>query len=165
MGRTLTFWYRPIYALVWWWCAVDFGFWRILKNIERRFWMVHFYYHNIYFSKEVTKLRNGSPPIKMTGNSSKDDRKYVKLQNSMVSSLIVPFPGWVTTAKINTSWKLGASFRHKVKYKEKGNCKINKTFRIYLKQYTKMPQIWFQMEWLCIFFTTTCMTSVYVFKC
>jgi hypothetical protein len=29
----------------------------------------------------------------MTGNSSKDDRKYVKLQNSMVSSSIVPFPG------------------------------------------------------------------------
>jgi hypothetical protein len=69
----------------------------------------------------------------------------------MVSFSIVPFHGWVPTVKINAIWKLGASFRHKVKYKEKGNCKINKTFRIYLKQYTKMPQIWFEMEWLCIF--------------
>ena len=99
----------------------------------------------------MNKIGNGSPPIKITGYSNKDDRKYVKLQNSTVSFSIVPFPGWVSTVKINAIWKLGASFRHKVKYKEKGNCKINKTFRIYLKQYTKMPQIWFQIEWLCIF--------------
>jgi hypothetical protein len=45
----------------------------------------------------------------------------------MDSSSIVPFPGWVTTVKINSSWKLGASFRHKAKFKEKGNCKITKT--------------------------------------
>ena len=69
----------------------------------------------------MNKIGNGSPPIKITGNSSKDGRKYVKLQNSMVSSSIVPFPGWVTTVKMNSSWKLEASFRHKVKYKEKGN--------------------------------------------
>ena len=75
----------------------------------------------------MNKIGNGSPPIKITGNSSEDDRKYVNLKNSMDSSSIVPFPGWVTTVKINSSWKLGASFRHKAKFKEKGNCKITKT--------------------------------------
>jgi hypothetical protein len=33
----------------------------------------------------MNKIGNGSPPIKITGYSNKDNRKYAKLQNSMVS--------------------------------------------------------------------------------